>query len=48
MKFALRYRTDRGYILTAWQSSLSVIRDMADFYENKGYEIVSIRVKYES
>ena len=44
MQFALRYfDPQRGMIVNAWQSSLSVVRDMADFYESQGCTIVSLK-----
>lgn len=44
IQFALRYHCPkRGMIVTAWQPSLSVVRDMADFYENQGCTIVSLK-----
>jgi hypothetical protein len=47
--FALKYIDADGRLLrTAWQSDLSVISNMADFFESEGCEIVSFLVKQNS
>ena len=46
MYFALRYKTPNNRIITtAWQHTISRVRDMADFYENQGCEIISFMFK---
>ena len=40
--FALRYfDTEKEAVILTAPQSLNVIRDMADYYENKGFEVIS-------
>lgn len=45
MRFALRYNDNGRLVRTAWQTTMSRVLDMADFYRSEGCEIVSILYK---